>query len=318
MKPLSPKAAAVAVIAAVAAGGILLSGTGSDATGRGTDRKETLRIATLNVHYLDMRDMRDGSAGAGDPDVTSWMGRDRAVVAVLREADADIVAFQEMETFAGGHSNEENLQQATLSEAFPEYAFTATGDPQQFPNTQPVMFRERRFAAGEQGFYFYSPTPDEIYSSPWYGRYPAFATWVRLEDRNNGRRYLVMNVHIDRERHRNKILSARLTATRIAEIRRPEETVIVAGDFNSLRWSRVVRIIAGGAELEIAPGDGATFHFYRGLNLLPAIDHVLYQRRGEGGTVGLIRLRMRVMRSRPGGVWPSDHYPVVVQFTDRR
>ncbi len=271
-----------------------------------------LRVATLNIHYLDMR---EASVGNDRPDVTRWELRDRAVVAVLREADADIAAFQEMETFAGGHANRKNVQQATLEEAFLEYAFSATGDPEVFPNTQPVMFRRHRFVPEGQGFFFYSPQPDEIYSSPWYGRYPAFATWVRLRDRRDGRFYLVVNVHIDRERYRNKILSAELTADRIADIRRPDDTVIVLGDFNSFRWSRVVRIVADGAGLEVAPGDGGTFHFYRGLHFFPAIDHVLFQGNSQqADPAGLTHQETRAIRSRPDGVWPSDHYPVVVDF----
>jgi len=98
----------------------------------------TLRVATFNVHYLDVRD----DPGDGErPAVTRWEPRDRAVVSVLRYADADILAFQEMETFAGGHANSLNLQQETLQDAFPRYSFTATGDPEVFPSTQPVMYR---------------------------------------------------------------------------------------------------------------------------------------------------------------------------------
>jgi hypothetical protein len=66
--------------------------------------------------------------------------------------DADLVGFQEMKTFAGGHSGEENLQLDYLPARMPDYR------PE---DVEPL----------EQGFFF-SNTPDEVYSRPWFGRFP--------------------------------------------------------------------------------------------------------------------------------------------------
>jgi len=281
---------------------------------------ERARVATFNAHYLLV---------GSDDQLTGWAEREYAVLAVLREIDADIVAFQEMETFAGGHANRENRQADSVRAAFPTHRFTATGDPAVFPNTQPILYRADRWAPGEQGFFFFSPTPDVPYSSSWYGRYPSFASWARLIPPGEHREeasaspppLLVVNVHIDRTRYRNQLLSARLLAERIAEIRRPGDEVILLGDFNAFQRSRVLRIatgaswtakapdtIAGYAPLRPVSPRAATFHFYLGLHLFPAIDHILVSE-------GLVSRGARVVRRRPGGVWPSDHYPVVVELT---
>ena len=128
------------------------SGTGASLPPRTEGR---LRVAGLNVHYLAPR------GGA----VTQWPPREAAVVATLSAIDADVIAFQEMETFAGGAFNRDNLQQESLAAAFPAFGFTATGDPEVFPNTQPIMFRRARFTPREQGYVFFSPTSSSTCTS---------------------------------------------------------------------------------------------------------------------------------------------------------
>ena len=51
-----------------------------------------LHIASFNIHYIVPNDKND-----------DWGERKHAVTRVLKDIDADIVAFQETETFDGGH-----------------------------------------------------------------------------------------------------------------------------------------------------------------------------------------------------------------------
>jgi endonuclease/exonuclease/phosphatase family metal-dependent hydrolase len=251
-----------------------------------------LTVLSFNIHYLAPGQKR-----------LDWASRRDAVVLVLREADADIIAFQEMETFSGGHYNPENRQRDWVAAHLPQYAAAATGDPAVFPNTQPVFYRSERFQALEQGFFFFSPRPQEIYSRPWAGRYPAFCSWVRLRERASGRSFYVFNLHLDHGSLRNRLMSARLVAERIRERGRAEEPALVVGDFNAPALFRPVQIVRR-AGMRVAPPRGSTFHHYRGLHLLPAIDHLLF-------TPPFFHLRTGVLRGRYDGVWPSDHYPVL-------
>jgi endonuclease/exonuclease/phosphatase family metal-dependent hydrolase len=253
----------------------------------------TVRVATLNVHYL---------AEWSDDPLMNWSSREGAVLAVLAEIDADIVAFQEMETFVGGSYNTENMQAESVACAFPTHRFTATGDPRRFPNTQPILYRTDRFLSLEQGFFFFSPTPDVAYSDPWYGRYSSFASWTRLRGSGDERTILIVNLHIDASSYRNRARSVELVVDRIGTVRRPGDEVIVLGDFNAFRFSRIIGIVERGVGVRAVPGDGPTFHFYRGIGLFPAIDHILV-------SDGVEVLDTKTVRSRPDGVWPSDHYP---------
>lgn len=252
-----------------------------------------LVVGTLNIHYV-----------AEDQQRLDWDRRKEAVVAAIREGDPDLMAFQEMETFEGGSFSRRNLQLDYLRDNLPGYEFGAVGDPREYPYTQPVMFRSERFELLEQGFFFFSRTPDEIYSRSWDGRYPAFCSWVRLSDRQRGMSFYLYNVHFDHGSRGNRLRAAELVVDRIERRSHPEDPVILAGDLNAIWFFRPVRILTGSG-LELAPIDGATVHFMRGINIIPAIDHVLYSE-------GLEFLESRVIRSKFEGHWPSDHYPVFV------
>ena len=283
--------------------------TGSDAVGVQTadadlprvEPRVGVRVATLNVHYL--------KEWSDDP-VMHWHPRHKAVVAVMRAIDADIFAFQEMETFDGRAFNPDNRQADTIHREFPEYRAAAMGPAEVFPNTQPIFFRHDRLRLEDEGFFFFSPTPDVPYSRPWFGRYPSFATWARFTDRTSEVSLLVVNVHIDNDRYRTMVRSSDLVVDRVAGIRRDGDRVIVLGDFNAFRFMPVVRRIAAGTGTAAAPGNGSTFHFYRGLRLFPAIDHVLVD-------TAFHVTASRTVRSRPDDVWPSDHFPVVVDVRFR-
>jgi endonuclease/exonuclease/phosphatase family metal-dependent hydrolase len=266
---------------------------GTGAGGRTETPEGTLVVGSLNIHYVAEGQRR-----------LDWQERKGAVAAAIREGNPDIMAFQEMETFEGGHFSDRNVQLNFLREQFPEYRFAAVGDPRVYPFTQPIMYRRERFDQLEQGFFFFSPTPDEIYADPWKGRYPAFASWARFVDRRSGSRFYLYNLHFDYQSRENRLRSAGLVARRVRERDHPQEGVLVVGDFNAPRFFRPPRIVAE-AGLEVAETTGSTVHFFRGINILPAIDHLLFSEHFEHRST-------RVLRRRFQGTWPSDHYPLFV------
>lgn len=279
---------------------LLIGATDSDANGSQESEREIagrrekpLVIGTLNLHYVAAGQKR-----------LNWENRKEAVAAAVKYGSPDIIAFQEMETFEGGHFNSRNVQLAFLRDRFPAYAFGAVGDPREYPSTQPVMYRKSRFQLLEQGFFFFSSTPDVIYSDPWDGRFPAFCSWVRFRENGSGASFYLYNAHFDYESRENRLRSARLVQERIASRSHQDSGVLVVGDFNAPWFFRPVQIVAG-SQLQIADTTGSTVHFYRGINIIPAIDHVLYSQEFE-------HQETRVLRSRFRGAWPSDHYPVFV------
>jgi len=253
-------------------------------------------VGSFNIHYIS----RNG-------DLLPWDDRKPAVRSIIDEIDVDLLAFQEMETFSGGSIATENLQLDFVLAQFPRYAAAAVGAPEEYPSTQPILYRTDRFTPLDQGFFFFSPAPDEIYSRPWHARFPAFASWVRFDDRVTGVSFVVYNVHFDASSPRNRTKSARLVAERVADRRYADDPVIVLGDFNAPRFFPSMGILRR-AGLHRAATTGSTFHFNRGVHIIPGIDHIL-------GSDGVAFADPTVARARYDGIHPSDHYPIRARAT---
>jgi endonuclease/exonuclease/phosphatase family metal-dependent hydrolase len=260
-----------------------------------------IRIATHNVHYIDLTES-DGPWSRAD-----WETRKDALDAAFKAMEADIVAFQEMESFRGGSDGGVNLARDFLLERNPEYAAAASGDWREFPSTQPIFYRTDRFRLVDQGWFFFSATPDVIYSRTFNGSWPAFASWAEFAPVEGGPSFRVVNVHFEYRSASNRLLSAALVRDRIAPVIAEGTPVFLVGDINA-RWRSPTADRLAEAGIVFAPVEGSTYHFDRGLNLFFAIDHI-------GATRDLIRVGGPVvLRERFGGEWPSDHYPVFADY----
>lgn len=261
----------------------------------------TLRVATYNVHYIRL------NAPEGRWSVADWERRKHALDAAFKALGADIVAFQEMESFAGGDDDSVNLARSWLLENNPGYAAAAIGDWRVFPSTQPIFYRKDRLEPVEQGWFFFSETPGAIYSRSFDGSYPAFASWAEFRLRETGGTLRVIDLHLDHASRENRRRSAELVAARVAGWIAEGRAVVLAGDLNARAGSDLhARLEAAG--LAFLPVEGASFHFDRGLNLYGAIDHIAHS--PDFAPAG----PAMVYRERPGGVWPTDHYPVVADL----
>ncbi|QFS81400.1 Endonuclease/Exonuclease/phosphatase family protein [Roseivivax sp. THAF40] len=262
----------------------------------------THRVATHNVHYILMNEA-EGAWSRGD-----WQARAPAMDAAFKAMDADIVAFQEMESFAGGNSDDVNLARSYLLENNPGYAAAAVGDWRDFPSTQPIFYRTDRYELVDQGWFFFSDTPDVIYSRTFNGSYPAFASWARFRELSGGTEFVVKNVHYEYRSGSNRLKSAELTAQRLAPFLNEGLPVLLVGDLNARLGSETAGILedAGLAFLDV---DGATYHFDRGINLFGAIDHIGLSQ-GITARAGPFTLQRKF-----AGEWPSDHYPVLADIT---
>lgn len=262
----------------------------------------TLRLATYNVHYIiTFRDTGPWSVG-------DWERRRGPLDLAFKTLEADVIGFQEMESFGGRSGNSVNLTLNWLLENNPDYAAAATGDPNAFPSTQPILYRTDRLTMLDQGWFFFSGTPDVIYSRTFNGSYPAFASWAVFQDRDTGQTFRTLNLHTDFRSRSNRLQSMELVAERITPWITAGETLLVIGDFNARQGAQTLRIIEE-TGVHFPPVQGATYHLNRGLNLFGAIDHI--------GLVGNVTPTGTpiVLRQKFNDEWPTDHYPVVLDVT---
>jgi endonuclease/exonuclease/phosphatase family metal-dependent hydrolase len=288
---------ALAVLVLLAA--LQIANSGSDPVP--PPQAAAVRIATHNVHYIDLTapDSRWSAAG--------WETRKDALDASFKALRADIVAFQEMESFRGGSDGGLNLARDTLLARNPDYGAAASGDWRTFPSTQPIFYRRDRFRLVDQGWFFFSATPEVIYSRTFNGSWPAFASWAEFAPLDGAAPFRVVNVHFEYRSASNRLLSAALVRDRMAPVVAAGTPVFLVGDINARRRSPTAERLAE-AGIVFAPVEGSTYHFDRGLNLFFAIDHI-------AATPDLVRVAGPfVLRQRFGGEWPSDHYPVFADY----
>jgi endonuclease/exonuclease/phosphatase family metal-dependent hydrolase len=259
-----------------------------------------LRLATLNVHYI----VQSGADGPWSE--RGWDGRKVAMQAAVAGIGADILALQESETFPATNRDGTNLTLDYLLEQNPGYAAAATGDPADFPSTQPILYRTDRPTLEDQGWFFFSKTPDIIYSRTFDGSWPAFASWAEFRT-SGGRVFRVVNVHFEYRSRSNRRLSAALVRDRVAPVISGGTPVLLAGDINAMHGSATMDRLEE-AGLSFLPVDGATYHFNRGINLFGPIDHIAH-------SAGIAPLGDPVvLRRQFEGTWPSDHYPVAADL----
>ncbi len=257
-----------------------------------------IKVASFNIHYMVPYDQDE-----------DWDKRKHAVTRVLEDIEADIIAFQEMETFEGGHYSHRNLQLDWINSSINGYENAAVGDPKVFPSTQPIIYKPSKFILSDQGFFFFSNTPDKIYSRQWDGRYPYFCSWVRFHSKCTGKDFYVFNIHNDYKSRSNRLKTSALITNRIQGIVPDGVPIIVLGDFNASKRSKEIRLIEVTGLDVVKPG-GATFRKW-GLPFLPAIDHILV----SNGFKPLSEIK--VWQNRYDGIHPSDHYPISVKLSFR-
>lgn len=263
-------------------------------------KAEPFRAATFNIKYI--------VDPAGLP---KWEARRDGVTAVMKAVDADIIGFQEMETFAGGKFNRVSRHLDWIMQTVPGYKAAAFGDPTVFPSTQPILYRPDRFELLDQGWFYYSTTPDVIYSRSFDGGFDYYASTARFREKASGKTVLVFNVHTDIRSSGNRRGAIGMIAERVREAMSDGENVIVLGDFNAGRFTQNMRRLKE-TGLEGTDLLRPTFHLGLGLGIPPAIDHILH-------SSGIKRVgEAKVHKDKANGSYPSDHYPVsaVYNFVD--
>ncbi|MDZ7708930.1 MAG: endonuclease/exonuclease/phosphatase family protein [Roseovarius sp.] len=266
-----------------------------------TDGAAAIRMASYNVHFVDLRD-------APNPHWTPerWHERRGALVQVVRGLDADLIALQELE----GHDDRRSRPDLRLDwilEAMPGYRVAAAEFAGGVTPGQPILYRDAAFALLDAGFAFYDDPDASLQSLRAFAGYPDVVTWARLRHRESGRRLTVFNVHLHFLDAGQRLRSAQQVIALAQAAQARGDAVFVLGDFNARRNSRTLDLFREAGYRQAGPR-GATFHLNTGLHLFGAIDHMLHDARSAPlGPVAIVRRR-------PGGVWPSDHYPVVTDF----
>ncbi|SBV32103.1 Endonuclease/exonuclease/phosphatase [uncultured Sphingopyxis sp.] len=258
-------------------------------------------------HYEAMTyNIRLDVASDGD---NAWPHRRAALTALVAYQAPDLVGMQEVLQH----------QKQAVEADLPAYQFVgvARDDGKAKGEYSMLGFRRDRFALVGSGTFWLSPTPD-VPSKGWDAALPRIATWARLHDRTAQRNLLVVNTHFDHIGEVARQESARHIRRWIDGERKPGESAVLMGDFNSPATSEPYAAI-------VAPGQGAlrdsrmisrTPHYgplgtFTGFDIARTdaspIDHIFV-------SDDVAVLRHATLTDQNGGKLPSDHYPVVADL----
>ncbi len=227
----------------------------------------------------------------------SWESRKDVCARVIAACTPDVLGVQEA-----------TIEQVEwIADAVPEHAWHGLRqDPHGHPRN--AIFVRRSLTVVDRGGYWLSPTPHVPGSTGWGAKYARHVNWLVLAD-GSGREWRISNTHLDHVSEQARAGAARLLAEDAAAW--PDATPqVLMGDFNAGAGSAPLTTLEEvgwrdawtGANPD-QPDSGPTRHGFGDPSAAhpQRIDWIML--RGAASV-----LACEVVRDRPDGVWPSDHY----------
>lgn len=253
---------------------------------------QPLRVMTFNVR------LPVDSDGAN-----RWEARRALMAEVIKREHPDLIGTQELFKQQGDD----------LVARLPQYAWFGRGrrgggDGDEHMG---VFYRKDRLRVLATGDFWLSDTPEVVGSITWGNLYPRMVTWARFQRVADGATFILCNTHLP-YREEDEPVRTRGAALILERLRQlpADEPILLTGDFNTVPNSPAHALLTTtltDAWLA-APrhqGPPATFHNFTGKADL-RIDWILFR--------GLQAKSARTVTSHRRGRYPSDHFPVVVDF----
>ncbi len=233
-----------------------------------------------------------------------WEARRELAADMVARENPDLIGTQELFQHQGDE----------LVARLPQYAWFGRGRKGggERDEHMGVFYRKDRLRVLESGDFWLSDTPEVVGSITWGNLYPRMVTWARFQRIADGATFVLYNTHLP-YRDEDEPARERCAALIVARLRQlsPDEPVILTGDFNTAPESPTHALLAAALTdaWTAAPrrrGPAATFHNFTG-KADQRIDWLLYR--------GLQVKNARTVTTNRRGRYPSDHFPVVADFT---
>ena len=259
---------------------------------------EDLRVMTFNVRY-----------GEADDGINAWPHRRDLMVRVIRDEHPDILGTQELLSPQGDY----------LQQHLPGYTWFGMGRNGNEVNANDnehmgVFYDRARLQLLASGNFWLSDTPDKPGSRSFGQPLPRMVTWAKFQDRRSGRQLYYYDTHFPyQDGERAEAIRERCAALIRQRLARLPASVpfILTGDFNTKPDSRTHALLTEvlhdtHTSAPRREGLEGTFHGFTG-HATQRIDWILYR--------GVTARDERTIITHEGKVYPSDHFPVVADFS---
>ncbi len=252
---------------------------------------DATRVMSFNLRYCDDE---EGSV------------KNRSVIsaAIISQYAPDTVGVQE----ATGE------WMSVLSERLKDYACVGEHrDKNPDSEHSAVFYLKDKFNLLDSGTIWLSDTPEVKYTKYKESACIRIATWAVIENKKTGLKYAHINTHLDHMSDSSRVLQADVLNRKIAELEKAGFPVVCTGDFNaepeSEAYARMTVSAKDSKMIAFKSDNGITYHGYGKVEEDSAgpIDYVFVS---EGITVELYR----IIRNTVKDMYPSDHYPIMVDM----
>lgn len=181
--------------------------------GKDDKNREGIVAMSFNIRYSEAED-----------GTNSWQYRYPATAMMIDDQKPDVIGLQEA-----------LYEQFTyLKTAFDKsYSLIGVGreDGRKKGEMAAIMYNKNTTTVSKWGTFWLSDTPDTP-SLGWDGACFRCATWAVMKDKASGKKYLVVNTHLDHQGVEAQKNGVKLIVSKLAEINPDGLPVILTGDFN--------------------------------------------------------------------------------------
>ena len=257
------------------------------------DAKDPFNGASVMSFNIRTSNAKDGT--------NSWEFRADAVLAMIQDQNPDVLGLQEA-TFG---------QVSPLAYFLDDYKWVGVGrdDGKKGGEYMAVFYNKKRVSLAKWGTFWLSETPDTP-SKGWDAAYFRTATWCLFKDKTSGKKYFVVNTHLDNEGAEARANGLSLILDKIAAMNGEGLPVIVMGDFNMTLGDPSMapaRKALQNARTTAAKSDELDTCHDWGRNF-SAIDFIWYK-----GFSSCVEYET-VTKPYAGRAYVSDHYPIKAKF----
>ena len=265
---------------------------------QGAGKKSPVKKSSVNIISYNIRLNTSGDG------VNAWPNRTDKVTGLLRFHQAHIFGVQEALP----------EQVADLQKAFPEYGHIGVGRDDGISEGEhmSIFFLKSRFEMLDGGTFWLNEATDKP-GFGWDAVCNRTCTWVKLKDRNTGKKFLVFNTHFDHRGREAREQSSKLIIQFQKNINKERLPFILTGDFNATPDSEPIRYLL--AEFKDARTVSATAPYG------PEGTSGGFEVKEKSRIIDFIFINDKVKVLRHGHLsdsyglyYPSDHLPVLAEI----